>query len=785
MVIGALAALAPSGTAWATAPVARDGLATIEDIGGLNAVAASRVAAARWAATLPAPGRGSAATGVLRAAGGGTLTLVSRSVLTASAADARRLAATLRRRPAKRWARVDAAAARARLALFRGEAGTVFSSGPVVGRVAVAGVRPALARTAARSAATAIATRLRALRAQTVWQQVSSPGGQGNQTTRALQAFAIAFGVRVPGVTVPRGRVGSVGDATATLWTALGRLREMSGPQQAVVRRVAASLGPAATATTGQAARAAKTTPVWTQSPALQAEAQAAGQLLAARLHFNLSLALVVGTTTAKAGPGILAVTQPESVSGPEAGVPVRCFITVYDDGAKTTGVFRTEILTHEMFHCFQAQMAGDLAGMTQRVARGTVWLVEGGADWAACQAVPDPVAEPAFSEWLGTPWVALSKRAYDGVGFFQLLSVNGIDVWPRWPQIMKSANTAAAYTAAVGDQGDTIRDDWAASALQEPARGPGWGPGTPPCLPEPNPPPSHDVFVADGQKLTLKAPAFGARLLRLQADTDLVHVQVPDGKLRISSLSPAADVAGLGDRWFCVDRQSDCRCPHGSTRASDPLPQRVDPGGGTVLALSGVEGGLSGSIEGVTREEYCGVKLGLIVPGRSIGDAYLGQTRRSLLKAISGLGPIESGFSAADANGLLKLGPAVAGKIFLQIHFGLCSSPTIPAGARGACRAQFPQSTPDQVGSIQTFSDAFTTAGGLGPGSEASDVVAAVGAQYCEREPNSNDPQNAAWASCNVPDASGGRTTWGFDTTTDHNTVLAVAVFNPRSFPD
>lgn len=176
---------------------------------------------------------------------------------------------------------------------------------------------------------------------------------------------------------------------------------------------------------------------------------------------------------------------------------------------------------------------------------------------------------------------------------------------------------------------------------------------------------------------------------------------------------------------------------------------------------------------------------LGLIVPGHSIGDAYLSQTRKSLLKKISGLVPIEKGFTTANANGLLLTGPAVAGNIVFQIHFGLCGNPAQPANGAAACRSQFPQSTPDQVGSIQTFSDAFTTSGGLGPGSAAGDVVGAVGAGNCQRDENAADPQNAPWLECDVPDASGGRTHWGFDTSADHNTVLAVAVYDPRSFPD
>lgn len=773
-----LVVLGLPGAATATTPTGADGLVTEADVGGLTAAAVRPGSLARWVAALPAPVRGRAATGVLRSAGRSPVTLVTRSVLSASAGDAARLLVALRRRSGLRWARDDADAARMPGAQFRRGAAVVFASGPVVGRVAVAGLPRGLARAAVREAAAAVIARLRALQAETVWEQVSRPATGRAETTRALQAFSIAFDVRVPGVSVPPGRLGTIGDATVALWRTLGRLDAMSAAQRAVVRRVVASLR--APRTAGVRARAAGTDG-WTASAPWQQEAQAAATVLGARLGFPLTLPLRVGTQSSGGGTA-LAVTQPESAQGAGVGVPNVCFITVFPSGQATAGVYRVEIITHEVFHCFQAQMANDLGFLAKRV--GMSWVIEGGADWAACQAVPSPVVEPAFTTWLASPGTPLPDRAYDGVGFFTLLSVNGIDVWARWPQIVKSADTAAAFAAAVGPEHDRIRDGWAASLLQDPARGAGWDPGQPACRPASHPPKPHDVFLTDGQTASLTAPAFAARLLRLRADADVLHVTVPGGKLRVSSTAPAADLPGLGDRYLCVDAQSTCGCPHGSTRANDPPPQKVDADGGTVLALTGAETGTAGKVKGMTREEYCGVKLGRIVPGRSIGDVFLSQTRRSLLKKVAGLVPIERGFTTATANGLLLRGPAVAGDIHLQIHFGLCSSPALPPSGGAACRSQFTESTPDQVGSVQTFSDAFTTSGGLGPGSAAGDVVAAIGEQYCQREERQVDPQNAPWRECDLP-GGGGRTHWGFDTAPDHNTVLAVAVYNPRSFPD
>ena len=141
-----------------------------------------------------------------------------------------------------------------------------------------------------------------------------------------------------------------------------------------------------------------------------------------------------------------------------------------------------------------------------------------------------------------------------------------------------------------------------------------------------------------------------------------------------------------------------------------------VDGGdGGTILAVTGGRGGVLGNVQGMTREQYCGVKLGLIVPGHSIGDVYLSQSRKSVLKAVPGLTPVEHGFTTKNANGLMLGGQGLIGIVF-QIHFGVCSFPALKPADVPACKNIFTQSRPDQVATVQTSSPGYTTKGGLGP---------------------------------------------------------------------
>ena len=266
-------------------------------------------------------------------------------------------------------------------------------------------------------------------------------------------------------------------------------------------------------------------------------------------------------------------------------------------------------------------------------------------------------------------------------------------------------------------------------------------------------------------------------------ADGDVIHPPLPKGAARLSSDKPPLDETQLHDRYYCTDLQTDCSCPVRSSRAGPP-PPAINGDGGTIIAVTGGQEGVTGKVQGMTREQYRGVKLGLIVPGRSIGDVYLGQSRKSLLNKVDGLVPIEHGFTTKTANGLLLKGDALIGIVF-QIHFGLCSSPVLENGGAAVCRQQFPQSTPNQVASVQTSSTGYATKNGLGPGSDAAAVVSAVGPGFCEREDGA-PAEEQPWHACNVPAADGGSTSWGFTTTKEGaNIVLAVAVYNPKAMPD
>ena len=738
-----LALLAPA-PAHASSP--RDGLATADDAPGF--------------ALVRTVVHGPRATAVLRAR---PRLLTSRAVATRSAAAARLAARRLAKRGARTW-----------------------HEGVLAGSVLVRGGPTGQRAAIARQAVAAIRARLREAARRTPWEQATALGPGGRVSTRqAARVFSMAF-ERLPGVPAPAGTIDQPQDGTLALEWALARRRSMTAAQRAIVERWARRLHGAAAAGGHTAALEAD----WTEDAGLTAEAQVQAGVLAAKLKLPaLASELHVGSTAhLPEAPGAMMVTESVAADGdPSSGKPVSCWITVYHAGAVQAGTYRAELFAHEVFHCFQAQLAGELDRLADRFANGTTWWVEGGADWAACNAVPAALPEPALTGWLTTPRLTLAKRAYDGVGFFTLLSGYGVDVWGRWPAIARTTSTAGAYDAAVGTGHDIIRRGWGASFLGDAARGAAWDlDRSQPCLPAPSQLEPKDLFIADGETAALTADAYAARLYTLLSDADVIHFTVADDDVRLSSSNPALDTSALHDRYFCTDLQSDCHCPAPSARAGKPPPPRVDPDGGTVLAVTGGRSGVKGTLSGLTREQYCAIRFGLIVPGKSIGDAYLGQTRKSVLRAIDGLKPTERGTTTRTANGLLLGGGGLIG-ILYQVRFGVCSTPALEAapGAGAACRSQFPQSHADQVAAVQTSGEQFATKGGLGPGSDADAVVARYGDQYCEREEGDGPPEQRPWLQCRVPSGSG-MTTWGFTVTkAGANIVQAVAVFNPKAIGD
>ena len=562
----------------------------------------------------------------------------------------------------------------------------------------------------------------------------------------------------------------------AVRWV-LGRLGEMRPAQRRFVEAALARLGLAD-------AGAARAAAGWTANVNDQLIAEQAAIDIGQRLRLPLTLKLVVGRGPIESNGADMATGPPFA---PDDRNPVtRCVITIGPSGEAylaKPAAYRT-LITHEVFHCFQLQLGGYLAYTGKRIVNGAEvkvsdrnWMYEGSAHWAACEVAPDPDVSyipDAVDAFIVTPETPLFERSYEAVALFRLLTARGIDLWSRWPSIVSASGDAATF-AALG--AETALDSWASFTFREPARGTAWDLNTR-CVTSGGPrTPRSQIALTDGQSAAVKTAAFTTEAYKISSDADVVTFRLR-GRARLAA--EGIDETDLADRSYCTD-PGGCRCP----RSAGPVPEPPPLGGApALLALTGATGGTSGEVLGRTIYDYCRVKPPqLIVPGRSVGKLYLGQSRRSALRAVPTLIPGGSSFTPADAMVFLLRGGGGAFPVVYEIGLGLCNPViiTTPA-ALAACRVQFPKSSPNILGLIQTGSPDFATRSGLGPGAPASAVIAEVGESNCERDVPGNE--NYSWDRCIVPEAGTRGTIYEFVGEKDAETVLAVAVYDSAILP-
>jgi hypothetical protein len=131
--------------------------------------------------------------------------------------------------------------------------------------------------------------------------------------------------------------------------------------------------------------------------------------------------------------------------------------------------------IAHEVYHCFQYE----LAGPHHRLPR---WLVEGSAEWAGEALVGGSNSgEESWQEYLATRR-SLYDRRYDAIGVFAHLSHMGVNVWRKLDDILLNSSPVAGLEEAVISAGETrFMQTWPMGLAREPVWGSDWdatGPG-------------------------------------------------------------------------------------------------------------------------------------------------------------------------------------------------------------------------------------------------------------------------------------------------------------------
>lgn len=274
-------------------------------------------------------------------------------------------------------------------------------------------------------------------------------------------------------------------------------------------------------------------------------------------------------------------------------GAFVGCQITIYDEATSQSGLQITALMTHETFHCFQQAIH-----KTQAVHDNAPdWITEGQATWVGLElGGPSPNYERFWDRYLLQPWLSLTSRAYDAVGFYAHLAETGTDPWTVFrPMLEAGTNSMAAYLAA-GADGEAFVDSWASGVLRDGASGSAWNTTGPGITQSAYTPAAYGV--GDGSAYSLSQPFFSNDIDIYDLNVDIVEIEI-DGHARLRD--GTLDMPIHGTLRFCVEGH-DCarKCPDGS----DPPPTdgTVEPR--ITLAESGGSEGLVGHLRGLNLDE-------------------------------------------------------------------------------------------------------------------------------------------------------------------------------------
>ncbi len=477
----------------------------------------------------------------------------------------------------------------------------------------------------------------------TMWSTIMS-GATGETVPKdvALEAFAYVYKVDIPGVTLPDAVKGAdvpTSGSGVTRWVR-ALWDELTPDQQAVIDRLTTpqpgdlvsplgSGGP--TGGTGYELAVARSDP--TSAPA--ADLPSTDLVTAMRKEITNDIAYVatrLKTTPISAGDAVLDVTDNSGGNAVFVTVPVLvkglvtdsyqpCHITAYKEAwsgeapAASGGVSPRlhELLEHEVIHCYQNAVWGDIA-TSFLIPK---WITEGSAFYLAQTdtGVAEAMLPDTWTKGWFDPELPLTNRSYDAFGYYNLLAQKGRDLWslmePAWKAAAASGQRSNAYIAVLKGDDPDVRDAWAPSYLREAGWGDPWvttGFG----LPDDAQAKRHEIQAL---------PDPGATGSLLSRSNTVLKVTDSAGEVvtvNTTGLASAHDDGGdtalaFTTRKFCV--QGDCVCPPGTTKAGEHEADQTMmlP---FVVALNAPLGGSTWSVMGASLDDLCGKQTPPPTPG-------------------------------------------------------------------------------------------------------------------------------------------------------------------------
>jgi von Willebrand factor type D domain/Peptidase of plants and bacteria len=459
-------------------------------------------------------------------------------------------------------------------------------------RFRVPGRARPFAAAAARAYAKALVERLRRVLALTAYERtldgISTDGTVGPQL--ALRAFAIAYGAKIPGVTVPRGPLGVPESGTEAINLVDGVWAKLTDAQKAAVDR---TMGRRHDPASPPLARSAKGGTL-TEDAALEQKAQTYYGFFAARLPAPPT-PMRVYRSAQDFGP----LAETTQVNGDYWGFGEdHCEIVIAPKGAALEGQLSFEyVVAHEVFHCFQYGLYD---------GSRPDWLIEGMADWAGLKATGFQQGSH-YRTYLKTPTKHLFTRGYDASGFWgRAEEVGGVDsLWAKIPAILAAPASSDEFALAGGDAlGFTTT--WASAPWRLKNAGAAWRQALPYAVSTSEVPVTGSAVTGDA---LLSSPHFATAPYAVVADPSrpLVEVLGNEGFLRAATDDQDFGLVGgqsSGDGWFCFGK---CECPDGAG-GSLPPSRQVDAGA-LALALTWGRYQGKGQVAYHALDEFCDQK--------------------------------------------------------------------------------------------------------------------------------------------------------------------------------
>ena len=255
--------------------------------------------------------------------------------------------------------------------------------------------------------------------------------------------------------------------------------------------------------------------------PELTSLANDAVRLLNMHLSPAYTLPIDIGwETDALGGDTTPADTNP--ITAPVRGCQIAVNEAVFKTLTKGNADWEKEIITHEVFHCYEAQLEGDAYA---RIAATEGWVQEGLARWVDIQLFPsNPIARAlvTLKQYFASSTVPLFGRRYDGVGFWGHLQDVSDDLWARIPSILDKAPSGSQATVDVALSGisdEKFFDTWGSSAANLLEGGAPWTARSPD-------PGAH--FSAPAHTIKPAGPNSPVSVALEPYSTDQLHITMP-----------------------------------------------------------------------------------------------------------------------------------------------------------------------------------------------------------------------------------------------------------------